>query len=461
MTIEVASITDAQMRRILNLEEGHFSDVKALEIAPAKLTRHVSAFANADGGELYIGIDEVRPPKLRSWRGFANPESANGHIQIFEKLFPLGQDFSYTFLQTSGAPGLVLQVIVLKTREIKEASDGKVYIRRGAQSIPIETAEELERLKLNKGITSFETETVGIDLSLVTNSISVIGFMIEVVPTSEPETWLRKQQIIRENKPTVACILLFADEPQVAIPKRCALKIYRYQTSEAVGTRETLAFNPVTIEGSVYEQIRSAVDKTREILEQLTVLTPDGMAKVNYPTEALHEIITNAVLHRDYSLADDIHIRIFENRVEVQSPGRLPAHITENNILEERYARNGALVRLINKFPDPPNKDVGEGLNTAFEAMRKLRLKDPVIEQHANSVLVQIRHESLASPEDQVMEFLESNDRINNSKGRELCHIGSENVMKRVFERLIDRDLIERIPGLRGRAIAYQKKHST
>jgi ATP-dependent DNA helicase RecG len=83
---------------------------------------------------------------------------------------------------------------------------------------------------------------------------------------------------------------------------------------------------------------------------------------VRYPPETLHEIITNAVLHRDYSIADDIHIRVFDNRVEVQSPGRLPAHVTPDNILDERFSRNGTIVRLVNKFPNPPNKDVGEGL---------------------------------------------------------------------------------------------------
>ena len=69
------------------------------------------------------------------------------------------------------------------------------------------------------------------------------------------------------------------------------------------------------------------------------------------------------------------------SRIEVQSPGRLPAHITPQNILTERFARNGAIVRLLNKFPDPPNKDVGEGLNTAFEKMHQLGLKSPDIEE--------------------------------------------------------------------------------
>src|SRR6202043_1965483 len=104
-----------------------------------------------------------------------------------------------------------------------------------------------------------------------------------------------------------------------------------------------------------------------------------GFEQIKYPQEAIQEIITNAVLHRDYSIADDVHIRIFDNRIEVQSPGRLPAHVTPENILEERFARNGTIVRLLNKFPNAPNKDVGEGLNTAYEAMNKLGLKEPTV----------------------------------------------------------------------------------
>jgi ATP-dependent DNA helicase RecG len=458
MAISVSEINEHQKQQILDFQEGHFIDLKAIEIAPDKLTRHVSAFANADGGELYIGIDEDKRTEKRELRGFNNPEAANGHLQIFEKLFPLGQDFLYTFLSCAGAPGLVLQFVINKTREIKVASDGKAYIRRGAQSLPVESREELERLRLNKGISSFETETLGVAISEISNSTPIIKFMLDVVPSAEPEAWLKKQQLIRENKPTVAGVLLFADEPQAIIPKRCSIKIYRYRTKDKIGSRDTLVFDPITIEGNTYDQIKTAVASTVDIIEKATVLTAEGISKVSYPHEALHEIITNAVLHRDYSLADDIHVRVFENRIEVESPGRLPAHITVKNILEERFARNGAIVRLINKFPDPPNKDVGEGLNTAFEAMRKLRLRDPIIEERENSVVVQIRHESLASPEELVLTYLNSHEQINNSKAREICQIGSENVMKRVFERLIDRDLIERIPGLKGKSVAYRKK---
>jgi ATP-dependent DNA helicase RecG len=277
------------------------------------------------------------------------------------------------------------------------------------------------------------------------------------VPAAEPEQWLRKQQLIRDDRPTVAALLLFAEEPQAVLPKRSGMKIYRYTTKDAVGTRETLAFTPLTVEGPLYSQIRAAVQKTREVIQETRRLGEVTLEEVQYPPEAIHEIITNAALHRDYSIPDDVHIRIFDNRIEVDSPGRLPGHITEQNILHERFARNAALVRLLNKFPDPPNQDVGEGLNTAFAAMTKLGLKEPVIEQRENSVLVSIRHESLASPEEVILEYLESHSSIRNKVAREICHISGDYVIKEIFNRLVARGLIQRVEGTRTATTAYEQ----
>lgn len=171
-----------------------------------------------------------------------------------------------------------------------------------------------------------------------------------------------------------------------------------------------------------------------------------GLEGVTYPDETLHEIITNAVVHRDYSIPGDVHVRVYDNRIEIESPGRLPGHITVENILTEQSARNPKIVRLINKFPDPPNKDVGEGLNTAFEAMKRLRRKEPVIERREQSVVVNIRHQPLASAQDSVMEYLSEHPEITNMVARELG-IRSENSMKNVFLSLKERGMIEPVPG--------------
>jgi len=148
-----------------------------------------------------------------------------------------------------------------------------------------------------------------------------------------------------------------------------------------------------------------------EAIERFTPRTVSGAA-------------TNALPHRDYSIADDVHVRIFDNRIEVESPGRLPAHVTPQNILEQRFARNGIVVRWINKFPDPPNKDVGEGMRAAFDAIKQLQLQEPQVIEKEHSVLVQIRHERLASPEQIIVEYLKTHNEITNSIVRDLTGIG-------------------------------------
>ena len=74
-------ISDAEVNKLLAIEEGHFAEFKAIEILPAELTRTIAALSNA-GGELFIGIDENRTTRKRRWRGFTNQEAANAHIQF-------------------------------------------------------------------------------------------------------------------------------------------------------------------------------------------------------------------------------------------------------------------------------------------------------------------------------------------------------------------------------------------
>jgi len=319
------------------------------------------------------------------------------------------------------------------------------------------TPEKIRQLELNKGVASYETETVNVDPKLVKNSTILFRFLSAIASSAEPDSWLKKQLLVREGKPTVAAVLLFAEEPQAILPKHCGIKILRYQTQDKEGSRPVLSFDPITIEGCIYNSVYDSVSKTIEVIEETPKLGTFGLESIRYPRETLHEIITNAVLHRDYSRAADIQIRIFDNRIEVESPGKLPGHITEENILREQFARNGSIVRIINKFPTPPNKDVGEGLNTAFEAMTRLKLKAPLIKENENSVTVYIRHEPLASPEEAVLQYLETHDEVINRKARELTGITSENSMKQVFYRLRDKELIERVPDKRGASSAWRK----
>lgn len=374
---------------------------------------------------------------------------------MISNLMVMTNNYEVVFLKHPVLATYVLQVTIFKTQSIVYCTDGKIpYVRKGAQNLPCDTPEKIRRLELDKGISSFENEVVAeSDLSDVRDSIVWKMFKNNIVPDIDAEAWLKKQRLLVGDKLTIAALLLFSDEPQVCLAKRSSIKIFRYQTS-GEAERDTLVGVPLTIEGCAYNQIYEAVKKTKEIIESIRKFQK-GFEAIEYPEETLHEIITNAVLHRDYSIVTDIQIRIFDNRVEVESPGKLPGYVTVNNILTAQSARNPKIVRLINKFPEAPNKDVGEGLNTAFEAMAKLRLKEPVIEETDNSVLVIIKHEKLASPEELVVDYLLQNDRITNRIGRNITGIKSENSMKRIFWKLRDAGMIYMVGA--GSAAAWKK----
>src|SRR2546426_7800148 len=68
--LSVEAIDEGQADRVAQIEEGQFSDLKARAIAPAKLSNTISAFANSDGGDLYIGLSEEHlggGAKVRKW----------------------------------------------------------------------------------------------------------------------------------------------------------------------------------------------------------------------------------------------------------------------------------------------------------------------------------------------------------------------------------------------------------
>jgi ATP-dependent DNA helicase RecG len=96
-------------------------------------------------------------------------------------------------------------------------------------------------------------------------------------------------------------------------------------------------------------------------MSSIQIWTVEGLRNVSYPPEAIWEIITNAVIHRDYSISDNILINVYNNRIEVISPGKLPGYVTPKNILEARFSRNPRIVRTLNRYRDPPTRTWEKG----------------------------------------------------------------------------------------------------
>lgn len=189
-------LSDEKLLHLFSIEEDHFNDFKAKDISGKNFSKIVSAFANASGGDIYVGIREERETKEKHWEGFNCIEDANSFIQVIESLPTIESYYDLEFLQHPVLETYVLKVCIFKTQSIVKTTDGRVFVRRGAQSLPQDTQEKMRRLELDKGIVSFENEPVG--ESEITDAIDskIYEFFLEaIIPDVDPTVWLKKQRL--------------------------------------------------------------------------------------------------------------------------------------------------------------------------------------------------------------------------------------------------------------------------
>ncbi|HAF33021.1 MULTISPECIES: ATP-binding protein [Sphingobacterium] len=455
-TIQSSEIIDLSSR-----QEGHFYDRKAKEIDGKKIQKIACAFANADGGDFIVGIKDDKDESSPSnrWSGFKSKEEFNF---VFQNLMEIRPSIPYvaTFLQSVIDNTYSLQITVEKSEKVHNTADNTVYIRVSAQSLPIKDPQKIQELSFAKGETSYE-DLVYRDATAedIFESKEIKRFLLDYSPQSDPIDFTVNQNLVDRNsyEPKMSGLLLFNDNPVAILPRKCGIKITRYDTAEKTPEREHLK-EQVNIEGSLYEQIHNASETITSLMSNVKIWTPKGLDTVKYPEETIWEILVNAVIHRDYSISDDVHILIFNNRIEINSPGKLPGYVTEENILESRYSRNTKIVRTLNRYRNPPNKDMGEGLNTAFQKMKDWRLKEPILKVDGNYVKVTIAHSPIASPEETIIEFLNNSEKVKNRQARELTGIKSENKMKAIFYKLRDQGLIKPVMSRNGTTVVAWTK---
>ena len=452
-------INESEADSLSRREESHFYDRKSKEIKAAKVQKIAVAFANADGGEFIIGIvddkDERDPTKR--WHGATELEQLNAHLQVLFAVTP-ALDVRYEILTCDRRPGLVLRVMVEKTAEVHKTSDGTVYQRYGAQSLPIDDPQKITELAFAKGASSFEDQLLKtLPPEQIVDSKELAEFLAHYSPKTDPLEFCINQNLLdyKTWEPRVTSALLFHNAPSAVMPRKCAVKITRYETKEDDPERDHLA-SQKTVEGPLNRLIHDAVREISAMMESVTIWTAEGLKSAKYPPESIWEILVNAVIHRDYAISDDTHVLVFDNRIEVLSPGRLPGYVTVDNILDARYSRNPKLVRTLNRYKSPPNRDMGEGLNTAFQKMKEWGLKEPEIIEINGYVRVTLPHTPLAKPSEAILHFLTQQPQITNRQARDLTGIKSENLVKIEFYKLRDEGLLEQVPDLKGPKAAWQ-----
>jgi ATP-dependent DNA helicase RecG len=456
----VLSLSADEALALATRTEDELFDRKSSKVDGRGLQKIAVALANANGGEVTVGIADSKeePDAAKRWSGLSEPEDFNGLLQALFSLNPF-VEFRYEFCQSDAFPGTILRLYIDKIVEVAKTADGKVYQRVGASSQPITDPAKITALAFAKGAASYENiPLANVDAETVVDSDEMARFCAELIPAQEPLAFCVNEGLIDRKtfSPCVAGLLLYGDNPSASFPKRCAVKIVFYDTKLEKPEREHLKINE-SISGPLYQLAHKTAARVAEIMSSISIMGPDGLKTVDYPPEAIWEILVNALIHRDYSIADDVQVIIYQNRIEIRSPGKLPGFVTTENYLDVRYSRNAKIVRSLARYKNPPNKDLGEGLNTAFDKMKEWRLKDPVLREEGNYVIVTIPHTPLATPEEMVIEYLGKYPEIRNADAREMTGIHSENQMKDVFYRLRDKGLIERVPGKLGNAAAWKR----
>ncbi|HCF3602011.1 TPA: putative DNA binding domain-containing protein [Pseudomonas aeruginosa] len=439
----IEKIDRTEIAPLLSKNETHYLDFKSKDISGKDLQRHIVGFANADGGELYVGISEEKNKFFID--GLDSIESANQIIQTaLLEITPSVEDLMIDFLEIEKF--YVIRIVIPKSPKLHHTASGDCYIRLSAQTQKIK-GDEAVSLAYSKGFFKYEEQPVNATSPHeIIESGHLTDFLERIGSKQDALRFLRRNRLLdistAAEKVNVGCVLLFDNDPDEVLSTKASIKILRMKTTSDQYKREQLSDHE-KLSGPLESLIIKTEERILKYMQEASFEIDGVKFEVSYPIEAVHEILVNAFLHRDYSISDEIQITIFDNRIEIKSPGRLPGGVTKDNILNAHFARNPNLVRLINKLPKPLNHDLGEGLDTAFRAMNRAGLVYPDIVQTDDSVIVSLLHKKAASYEEIIMDYLKENDWITNKIARGLTGEGSENKVKNALQGLRRKGLIE------------------
>ncbi|CVK18400.1 ATP-binding protein [Sporomusa sphaeroides] len=451
--------------------ESQYFDRKSASISIAKLTETVIAFANADGGTIAIGI------KDRAIEGI----DAQGNVKIndfiqcgFEKCIPSVRytpEFVDVIKNNGNSDRLLFLHIEASSDRVHRNSADEVFLRVGDESKKLSFEQRLS-LEYDKGERLFEDNVIedcrweDLDEELLSEYKKAVNFQGDDLLQILYARGLAKRSADRPLI-TIAGVLLFAKYPSAYLPN-ARIRFIRYEGGKAeVGTSMNI-IKQEYIEGPLVKQIETARSLVQSQLRTFTALNPlDGkfVSIPEYPAFAWQEGIVNAVTHRAYNIqGDDIKILLFDDRMEIVSPGKLPNIVTTSNIREVRYSRNPRIARVLTEFGWV--KELGEGVKRIYEEMKSFFLDEPIYDEPNNqSVLLTLKNNvfmrrnrrqerigtlvssewnSLPSHHKQALEIMYSRGKVTT---KELAKIieRSTNVSRKVLEELAAKGFIRRV----------------
>ena len=233
-----------------------------------------------------------------------------------------------------------------------------------------------------KGTRYYEDEPVAdssiddIDMDVVSDYCKKIGYTKSA------------QEYIAQNKSFIilkgghsemsgAAILLFGKDPQRFF-QRARIRFIRYEGTEAkVGTQMNV-IKDRGFTGRVLDMLKDTLSFVQSQVKEYTHLDHDGrfVTTPEYPEFVWKELIINAVAHRDYSIkGTDIQIKMFDDRIVVESPGNLPGIVRFNNIRQVHFSRNPKIAAFLHEYDYV--QEFGEGVDRIYRELEAVGLPEP------------------------------------------------------------------------------------
>ena len=373
--------------------------------------KELVTFANADGGELFIGIED-------------NGE-VTGIPYSEDKLNQILEASSNYILRKTPLPIKRKNIINYKEKRIihfsvdkgskftHQTSRGECFKREDKDSIPTSAdnvrfaREEAASRYYDRQFEDLAT-VIDLDISLVSHA----AYECTKIKDISAEKFLQYMELAEFDGERLrlkkAALLLFAKNPGKWHP-RSRVRILKVSGLEEKTAPEYNVTEISDISGNIFELAVKSWETLRSVLSE-TVYSDDGRFKTRsiYPEMACREALINAVTHRDYSLEGrGIEIRIFTDRLEILSPGKLLSKLTIDDLKElegVHESRNVYIARVLREYGYV--RELGEGMRRMFKEMSNNEMAEPRISSPNKSFIVELFYKSIYSDREKLKKTL-------------------------------------------------------
>ena len=433
--------------------EGQWLERKGPRIRARSLADLLVGFANAEGGLICIGIEDGRvegvdraDKLVNEWRQAALDFTLPPVRHTFETL---------DCTNRRGEPDHLVVIEVEASERVHESASGDTFLRIGDENRKLGPFMAQE-LRYDKGESTFDgraqpdATTADLDTERVDGTSQPSEPLIARTPHSAPVACSSTRRARRA--PTVAGLLVLGRDPQVHFPE-AYVRLLRYRGS----TRETGArsnvIQDVRLAGPIPEQLDAARRRLRRWLPSVIRLGRGGRfgRETFVPEPAWLEAIVNATIHRSYAAGGDhIRVELFDDRLEIESPGRLPGLVRVDNIRHTRFARNPRIARAVADLGY--GRELGEGVNRMYEEMGRAGLPEPVFVQTPASVRVTFLADPISARilaalprgSERFVEHLNRTGRVTTTEAIELLGVSRPTAIRHL-QHLVDAGLLESV----------------